>query len=131
MKRRITVGLVAAVAALGVAGCGGDDDDDNGSDDETTEETTTETGATGDEGTDTGADLGTDTTAPEGTEAVNDVIVQGLTASGEYSQGEAECVADLLSAEFADADLTEFQDPAFLEDLASDYESEIQECEGQ
>jgi hypothetical protein len=122
MKRRISVVLVAAVAALGVASCGGDDEDTTTTSATTTTTTTGPTGPTGDEGA--------STDDPEGTDAVNDVIVSGLTAQG-YSQGEAECLADLLAADFAGADIDEVQDPNFLSDLQDKYASEVQECEGQ
>lgn len=120
MKRRITVVFVAGVAALGVAACGGDDETTTTTTEATT---TTPTGPTGDAGA---ADSG----GAEGEQAVNDLLNQALAAQG-LTEGEASCVADLIAPEVSDEQITDLQDPAYVQELLGDIQSEIEECEGQ
>jgi hypothetical protein len=122
MRGRIKLGVivVACAATLGVAGCGGDDDEDT-----TTATTTTEESATGP----TGAE-GDDTAAPEGTAEVQSLLEQAFTAQG-LSSSEATCVAELVAPTVADQPIEELQDPAAVEELLTDQQSEIEECEGQ
>lgn len=114
MRRRITVGLVAAVAALGIASCGGDDDEDTTTTSSTTTTTTTEAGATGATGA---ADSGDN----------DEALVDLLVSSGEYTEGEAQCLVDVLGSDFTEE---QAQDPEFIADLATKYADEIQECDG-
>ena len=128
MSGRIKAGvtLVACVAALGVAGCGGDDDEDTTTTAATTTEETGATGETGAEDTTTSED----TDAPEGTAEVQSLLEQAFTAQG-LSSGEATCVAELVAPTVAEQPIEQLQDPAYVQDLLEDQKSEIEECEGQ
>jgi len=115
--------VLACVAALGVAGCGGDDDETTTSSTTTTEETTA-TGATGAD------DASTDSDAPEGTAEVQSLLEQAFAAQG-LSSSEASCVAELVAPTVADQPIEELQDPANVEELLTDQKEEIENCEGQ
>ena len=112
MRTRFTVGIVTCVALFAVAGCGGDDDETTA----TTEATTTATGATG--------------AGAEGTADVQALLETSFVSSG-LTEGEASCVAELVAPQISGEQVTELQDPAFVEELLKDQESEIEECEGQ
>ena len=125
MRARITIGIVACVAALGVAGCGGDDDETTTSTTSTTT-TTGATGATGAEDTTTGGD----TEAPEGTAEVQDLLETAFTAQG-LSSSEATCVAELVAPTVAGESIDKLQDPTYVEGLLQDQKEDIENCEGQ
>jgi hypothetical protein len=116
MRGRITVGVVACVAALGVAGCGGDDET-------TTTTTTPEPAVTGASGA-TGAE-----SVPEGTADVEALLEQTFAASG-LTEGEAACVAGIVAPQVSDKALTDVQDPAYVEELLQDQKGAIEDCEG-
>ena len=126
MSGRIKAGaaVLACVAALGVAGCGGDDDETTTT--ATTTEETGTTGATGAEDTTTSDD----TDAPEGTAEVQSLLEQAFTAQG-LSSSEATCVAELVAPTVADQPIEELQDPSYVEDLLNDQKEDIENCEGQ
>ncbi len=124
MKARIIIAIVACVAALGVAGCGGDDDETTS----TTSSTSTTTGATGATGAE--GDTTTGEEAPEGTAEVESLLATAFAASG-LSEGEADCVAKIVAPKVSGEQLTDVQDPAYVEGLLQDSEDEINECEGQ
>ena len=125
---RLAIGIVACVAALGVAGCGGDDDETTTSSTTTTTEDTGTTGATGEDGTDTTTT--DDSGEPEGTAEVQDLLEQAFAAQG-LSSGEATCVAELVAPTVADQPIEQLQDPTYVEGLLEDQKDEIENCEGQ
>jgi hypothetical protein len=122
LKARIIIAIVACAAALGVAGCGDDDDETTTP---TTTEATTATGATGAEG-----DTTTGEEAPEGTADVQSLLETAFAAGG-FSEGEAQCVAEIVAPEVSGEQLSDVQDPSFIQDLLADQEDAINDCEGE
>jgi len=128
MRGRIKAGalVLACVAALGVAGCGGDDDETTSTTSSTTTTTTSATGATGADDTTTSDDAD----APEGTAEVQGLLESAFTAQG-LSTSEAQCVADLVAPTVAGESIDKLQDPTYVEGLLEDQKDEIENCEGQ
>ena len=127
---RGVVVLALCVGALSLAACGGDDDETTTSTTSTTTGATGTSGATGEEGSDTTTgDTTTSEDAPEGTADVQDLLETAFTAQG-FSEGEAQCVAEIVAPQVSGEQLSDVEDPSYVEGLLQDSKDEIQDCKG-